>query len=115
MLPGNFLNFARDTKSAASDRGAVGDRVVYAVCARAMRKRRGSPVRYAGLERQEYVEDLLAIAALLHIGNLAAASVRNTCLRDLVRIDCVVALDVFRSHNSGDDEFANLEVDANFL
>ena len=85
MLPGNFLDRSiRHEKSAASDRGAVGDRVVYAVCARAMRKRRGSPVRYAGLERQEYVEDLLAIAALLHIGNLAAASVRDTRLRDLV-------------------------------
>src|SRR5262245_10184943 len=78
-------------------------------------KRRGSPVRYAGLERQKYVEDLLAIAALLHIGNLAAASVRNTRLRDLVRVDRVVALDVFRSHNSCDDEFTNLKIDANFL
>src|SRR5262245_27159893 len=78
-------------------------------------KRRGSPVRYAGLERQKYVEDLLAIAALLHIGYLAAASVRNTRLRDLVRVDRVVALDVFRSHNSCDDEFTNLKIDANFL
>ena len=72
-------------------------------------------MRYAGLERQEYVEDLLAIAALLHIGNLAAASIRDTRLRDLVGVDRVVALDILRSHNSSDDEFANLEVDANFL
>ena len=72
-------------------------------------------MRYAGLERQEYVEDLLAIAALLHIGNLAAASVRDTRLRDLVGVDRVVALDILRSHNSSDDEFANLKVDANLL
>ena len=42
-----------------------------------------SPSPGGALERQQYVEHLLAVTRLLHIGYLAAAAVSNAGLRDL--------------------------------
>src|SRR5450631_2067755 len=67
------------------------------------------------LERQHHVEHLLAVTRLLHIGDLAAPAIGDARLRDLAGIDGVVALDVLRPHHAGHDQFADLEIDANFL
>src|SRR5207248_8249241 len=62
-------------------------------------------------ERQQHVHHLLPIARLLHIRNLAAAAIGDAGLRDLAGVDRVVALDVLRPHNPGDDQFADLKID----
>src|SRR5450755_3233259 len=67
------------------------------------------------LERQQHVHHLLAVARLLHVGDLAAAAIGDAGLRDLRGIDGVVALDVLRAHDAGDDQFANFEIDADLL
>ena len=61
-------------------------------------------------ERQQHVHHLLAIARLLHVGDLAVAAIGDAGLRDLRGIDGVVALDVFRADDAGDDQFANFEM-----
>jgi len=67
------------------------------------------------LERQEHVEHLLAVARLLHVGELAAAAIGDAGFRDLAGIDGVVALDVLRAHDAGDDQFADFKIDADLL
>ena len=67
------------------------------------------------LERQDDIHHLLAVARLLNIGDLAAAAVSDAGFGDLAGVDRVVALDVFRPDDAGDNQFANFEVDANFL
>src|SRR4029078_2467610 len=66
-------------------------------------------------ERQHHIQRLLAITRLLHIGDLAAATVGDPRLGDLARVDGVVALDVLGADDAGDDQFSNLEVDADLL
>ena len=66
-------------------------------------------------ERQQHVEHLLAVPRLLHVGDLTATAIGNPRLCDFARIDRVIALDVFRPNDAGDDEFADLEVHAYFL
>src|SRR5687767_7352639 len=61
------------------------------------------------LERQDRVGDLLAVARLLHVGDLAAPAVRNPCLGDLARGDRIVGVDVLRPDDAGDDQVAHLE------
>ena len=46
------------------------------------------------LERQQHVHHLLAVARLLDVGDLAAATIGDAGLRDLRTVDCVVTLDV---------------------
>lgn len=67
------------------------------------------------LEWEQDVGDLLTKARLLHVGDLAAAAVGNAGLRDLAGVDGVVALNVFRPHDAGDDQFADFKIDADFL
>ena len=69
----------------------------------------------SALERQYDVHELLAVTRLLNIGDLAAAAVGDPGLGDLAGIDGVVALDVFGTDDAGDDKFAHLVVDADFL
>src|SRR6185295_19958391 len=64
------------------------------------------------LERQQHVEHLLAVARLLDVGDLAAAAIGDARLGDLGGFDGVVALDVLRANDAGDDELAHFEVDA---
>src|SRR4051794_24793544 len=78
--------------------------------ARALRFRLGHK-----LERQDHVHELLAVARLLHVGDLAAAAISDAGLRDLAGVDGVVALDVFGPHDAGDDQLADFEIDANLL
>src|SRR6516225_6620365 len=66
-------------------------------------------------ERQQDVGHLLAIARLLEVEDLAAAAIGDACLRNLRGIDGVVALDVLGPHDTGDDQFADFEVDADLL
>ena len=66
-------------------------------------------------ERQQDVGHLLAIARLLEVEDLAAAAIGDAGLRDLRGIDGVVALDVLGPHDTGDDQFADFEVDADLL
>ena len=66
-------------------------------------------------ERQQHVHHLLAVARLLHVGDLAVAAIGDAGLRDLAGIDGVVALDVLRAHDAGDDQFAHFEIDADLL
>src|SRR6188508_397986 len=115
MLPGNFLDRSIRREKARSPAGEQPETASWTPLRSRDAKRRGSPVRYADLERQKYIEDLLTITALLDVSNLAAASICDTRLRDLVGVDRIVALDILRSHNPCDNEFAYLEVDANFL
>jgi len=42
----------------------------------------------------------LAVALLLDVGDLAVAAIGDAGLRDLARIDGVVALDVFRTDDA---------------
>src|SRR5581483_11726308 len=44
-----------------------------------------------------------------------ATAIGDARLRDLGGIDGVVALDVFRAHDAGDDQLAHLEVDPDLL
>ena len=67
------------------------------------------------LEGQDGVGDLLAVARLLHVGDLAAAAVGDAGFGDLGRGDGVVGVDVLGPHDAGDDQVADLEVDAHFL
>src|SRR3984893_17047539 len=66
-------------------------------------------------ERQQHVHHLLAVARLLYVHDLAATAIGDAGLRDLARIDGVVALDVFGAHDAGDDQFADFEIDADLL
>ena len=66
-------------------------------------------------ERQEDVHHLLAVARLLHVRDLAAAAIGDAGLGDLRRIDRVVGLDVLGPDDAGDDQFADLEIDADLL
>jgi hypothetical protein len=66
-------------------------------------------------ERQQHVHHLLAVAGLLHIGDLAASAVGYAGLGDLAGCDGIVVLDVFWPHDASDDQFTHLEVDADFL
>ena len=52
---------------------------------------------------------------MLHVGDLAAAAIGDAGLGDLRGIDRVVALDIFRAHDAGDDQLADFEVDADLL
>ena len=115
MLPSNFLDRSIRREKARSPAGEQPETASWTPLRSRDAKRRGSPVRYADLERQKYIEDLLTISALLNVRNLPAASIRDTRLCDLVGVDRVVALDILRSHNSCDYEFTHLEVDTNFL
>ena len=67
------------------------------------------------LEGQEHVENLLAVARLLHVGDLAASAIGDAGLRDLRGVDGVVALDIFGAHDAGHDQFADFIVDADLL
>ena len=58
---------------------------------------------------------MLSVTVLLHLGNLTTPTVRNACLCDLARIDRVVVLDILRPHDTSHDQFADFEVDADFL
>src|SRR5437868_5980967 len=60
------------------------------------------------LEGQDGVCDLLAVARLLHIGDLAAAAVGDAGFGDLFGHDGVVRLDVLGPHDAGDDQVADL-------
>src|SRR4051812_10542598 len=82
--------------------------------------RRGSREIYAKragrlLERQENVPHPIAVALLLDVGDLAAAAIGDARLRDLGRIDRVLALDVLRPHDAGDDQLAYFVVHPDFL
>src|SRR6195256_4180118 len=66
-------------------------------------------------ERQQHVHHLLAVARLLDVGDLAAPAIGDAGLRDLAAIDGVVALDVLRPHDAGDDQFADFEIDPYLL
>jgi hypothetical protein len=76
-------------------------------------------IRFLGpcvtLERQQYIRDLLPPTWLLHVGDLAAATVSDAGLRDLRRVERVVVLDILRPHDAGELELADLEVDADLL
>src|SRR5437660_3547274 len=67
------------------------------------------------LERQQHIHDLLAIAWLLHIGDLTAAAIGDAGLRDFAGVNGVVALNVLRPYDTSHDQFADLVVDANLL
>src|SRR5262249_16428176 len=67
------------------------------------------------LEGQEHVHHLLAVARLLHVHDLAAAAIGDAGLRDLAGVDGVVALDVLGPDDTGDDQLAGLEIDADLL
>src|ERR1700712_4284406 len=67
------------------------------------------------LERQYHVHELLAVARLLHVGDLAAPAIGDAGLRDLAAVDSVVALDILRPHDAGDDQLADFEIDADLL
>ena len=66
----------------------------------------------SSLERQQHVEHLLAVARLLHVGDLAAAAVGDAGLGDLGERDGVVGVDVLGADDAGDYQFADLEIDA---
>ena len=66
-------------------------------------------------EGQEDVEGLLAVAGLLDVGDLAAAAIRDARLGDLGGFDRVVGFDVLGPHDAGDDQLADLEIDADLL
>ena len=81
-------------------------------------QRRGSPGATLApntLEGQQHVEDLLAVARLLDVGDLAAAPGGNPRLGDLAGIDEIVALNVFGAHDAADNQFADLGVDPDLL
>jgi hypothetical protein len=65
-----------------------------------------STCRFHALERQQHVHHLLAVTRLLNVADLAVAAISDTGLRDLAGIDGVVALDVFRPHDAGNDQLA---------
>ena len=66
-------------------------------------------------EGQQNIHYLLAIARLLDIGDLAAATIGQAGLGDLGGFKRVVCLDIFRPDDARDDQFADFEVDADFL
>src|SRR6266851_9498169 len=66
-------------------------------------------------ERPDNIEELLTVARLLHVGDLAAATIGNPRLGNLGVLDGVGVGDVFRPHDTRDLKHAHLVVDANFL
>src|SRR5579883_2417898 len=104
---------------AAPARGADGGRVVHLTAPR-FAMRCGSSwlsnhPQSVSLERQQHVHDLAAVTLLLEVTDLAVTAISDTGLRDLARIDGVVALDIFRPHDASDNQFALFVVDANLL
>ena len=67
------------------------------------------------LEWQDDVHDLLAIAWLLDIGELAAATICNARFGNFFRFNGVVRRDVFWPNDTGDENFTNLEIDTDLL
>jgi len=67
------------------------------------------------LEWQDNVENLGTITRLLNIGQLAAPAIGNPKLGNLLMSDGVVRRDIFWTHDTRHIEFANLEIDPNFL
>ena len=68
-----------------------------------------------GLEGPENVVDFLADARALHIGDMAAAAIGDARFRDLGVADRIVRGDVLRPHHAGDQQLADLVIDAHFL
>src|ERR1700722_2809485 len=67
------------------------------------------------LEWRDDVEELLAVARLLVVGELAAAAIGHPRLRELVEPRRVDRADVLRAQDTGDLQLANLVVDADLL
>ncbi len=61
------------------------------------------------------IDQLLAVAGLLHIGQLTASPVGDTRFGDLAVLDRVRVGDVLRADDAGDQQFAHLEVHPDFL
>src|ERR1700726_5141631 len=80
-----------------------------------MKAKPESTCRTSALDRMQHVHHLLAVTRLLNVADLAVAAIGDTGLCDLAGIDGVVALDVFRPHDAGDDQFAHFEIDADLL
>lgn len=55
------------------------------------------------LEGHQDIEQLLPIARLLDVGDLAAPTVGNAGFGDLGRFDGVGSVDILRPHDTGDD------------
>ena len=68
-----------------------------------------------GLEREQNIEDLLSVPRLLDVREVAAATIIQTCLRDLLVIDLIVVGDVLGTDDAVDHQLANLVVDPGFL
>src|SRR3569833_2325067 len=67
------------------------------------------------LEGQDGVGDLLAVARLLNVGDLAAAAVGDARFGELLGRDGVVGLDVRRPHDALHEEVTNFVVHAHLL
>jgi hypothetical protein len=70
---------------------------------------------FAGLERQEDIQDLVAVPRLLNIGDLAASAVTDAGFRNLLAGNRVVGGDVFRTDNAGYNQLSDFEVHPDFL
>ena len=66
-------------------------------------------------EWQENIHDLLAVAWLLDVCDLTTSAVGNARFSNLFRGDRIVRGNVFRADDTGNDQFPDLEVDADFL
>lgn len=69
----------------------------------------------ARLERQDIVQNLLAVTRRLLLGQLATPTVGNTGFRNAVVGYGVVFQNVLRAHNTADHKLAQLPVNAHFL
>src|SRR5216684_7974931 len=66
-------------------------------------------------ERHQNVEELLAVARLLNVHELAMTAIGHSCLGDLVERDGVDGADVLRPDDAGDLKVADLVVDPHLL
>jgi hypothetical protein len=66
-------------------------------------------------ERHDDIEDLLAVARLLDVADLAASAVGNPGLGNFFIADRICRVDVFRPDHAGELKLADLEVDPDFL
>src|SRR6185312_15905279 len=114
LVPGIFIFICRnEARPPAGEHPEAASLTPFTL---AIRKRRGSPLSYAdmkshahdpdgdrALEWQQDLRELLTPGLLLNVGDLTAPAKSEARLCDLGRVDGVVALDVFRAHDAGDD------------
>src|SRR5580704_1167386 len=73
------------------------------------------PTRRIVLERHQDIEQLLAVARILHVCNVALTAICDSGLGDLRKVDGIVAGDVFGAYHAGNLQVAQFAVHTHLL